>query len=478
MVDKGMLQSLDIGFGNKVVNALATLFTEKGQKYTLAHETDKDYPEEAESLLQENRENGGYETEIVDTDRLGCQVASGGIIMSFSTSMNSVTYQHFSPNNVRCFFHETVDDDGHVRSVDRSSIEDASYVIIRLGLVDISKWNYLAIFGRSGIYPKGRWVEYTAGNTTVVPEIGDEDITSEFEIDGEICNPLSKYIAENPDNSENVPEYPIAIIYGGFTDTGEAFPTTTSLYYQCLEISCAASHTLSTSQEAAAGTKVISRDHTAMGKPLPRTLAGKISLWAGMKFEYHAHNSQASKDAYDVLKFIQVDIAGSYTVPDYMVISDDHTLEAASGIALKVKSAPLKRFREYREKKNRESVTKIFQCEKVLIKMFYQGDDTAVEQLMGCSQTWTAGEMILPENKKEAAERVVLLMEKGLHDMISALREVHSLPSDEDAIELYETLKTRQGEYPPLAQNKNKMVGLLRDAQGTGTPQGRPGNEQ
>lgn len=463
-MDAGMLESLNIGFGNKVVNALATLFIEEDQVNVLVNESVKN-PARATKLLESQRNIGGYETAIVRADRLSIQVGSAALLLSFADE--NVTYQHISPGSIRAIYHNTIEgSNGVERPTDQRDIEDATYIIIKLSVTENpTRWNYLAIFGRSEIYPKGRYVNYESGDNLDVPDVGTDGVI-DYTIDGEPCNPLSHYAAANP--TESFPEYPIAVIYGSLTDSDTALPVTLSLYNSCLEISCAASHTLNMSQEATI--KVISRDETAAGKPLPPSLTGAVSLSSGQKIELLTSDSKVGIDSYSVLKKIMTDTAASYNVPDYMMSTEETSLGADSGIALEIKTEPLLRFRKFREKENRASVEKIFDIEKILISLFCNDDSSAIGELMNCTLRWSPGTIKMPENKKESAERVVELIEKGLYDTIAALRDVHSLPSDQAAIEMYDLLKNRGEEYPSLEKEEEpaapvKGVSLLRKQQ-------------
>jgi len=454
-VDAGMVEALSIGFGNKIVNALATLFTEEGQSFDLATDTN-DNPEAAEELLDENREAGGFSTAMVRTDKLSIQTGSAALLLGYAAG--SVQYQHIGPNAIRALFNKTIEENGAMRATDERDIEDATVVIIRLAAASVNKWTYLAIFGRSEEYPQGRYVQYEAGNTLDVPPVGAKGLI-EYELEGGgVANPLSYWAATNPD--ENLPEYPVAVIYSGLTDSNTTFPTTTSLYSTCQELSCAASHTLSAVQDATTGTKVIERDEVASGKPLPQSLSGAVSLAAGQKFTFVGHDSAACKAAYEIIREMMVDVASSYSVPDYMAVSNQNMLDADSGVALAIKTRPLKKFRNFRAAENAQSVRKIFEIEKVLISLHAVdgGDSTAINELYACVQKWSAGELKMPENKNEVAVRVASMLDKGVYDTIAAIREVHQLGSDADAIAYYERMKDRAAEYPPPAVEETKPV--------------------
>jgi hypothetical protein len=459
-VDAGLIEAIAIGFGNKVVNAKATLFTEKGQTFSLVHPEESRNTEEADKLLLANRKVGGFRTEMTRCDKKSVQTGSCAILMSFHR--NHMTYQTLTADVFTAYFNDFITEDGQQRSVDTTDLEDASLILIRLHQVDVETWNYLAIFGRSDIYPSGRYVEFQgAQEVTQVPG-PYEDGANEFEIDGVMCNPLSHF-ANQPENADlYLPEYPIAIIKGGTTDAEVLMPTTESLYVDSKEFDTAASHTLGASQIASRGTNAVTRTEQGMGKSLPKSLHGDVAFESGIEFKHHQLNSVAAKDALLVLKDLMIELASGYAVPDYMVTSEDHAIEASSGVALQVKTRPLKKDRENRIEINAIAVERVFTIEKSLIKMFSTAPESDKQTLFECVQTWEAGELKLPENKKEAAERIISLMNKGILDTIAGIREYYQLSTDAEAIEIYETMQERKGKYDSLIDEPEpkKNLGL------------------
>jgi len=449
-VDAGLIEALSGGFGPKIYGALATLFTERGQKYTLTHETTEDV-EAAEELLNEHRTNGGYNATMAAADKLSIQVGSSAVFMSFAR--DSVQYQKFSPADVTVYYNEYITEDDERRLVNQTDLEDCTAIRIRLSQVDAKTWNYLAIFGRSEIYPQGRYVQYQADSTGgEVPPVGSPDaIDWTPENSTDVGNPLSVYANENEDEG-NLPEYPLAIIKSGTTESGDAMPVSTSLYTDCLEIDVATSHLLSTSQDSASGTLVIERNAQGRNHPLPRSLTGKVVLDDGQEAKRVDSDSTASIDGVQVMKDLMVQIASGYGVPDYMAVSEDHMLEAASGVSLAIKTRPLVMARNDRVELNKPVVGKIFTVEKALIELHAEGNDSDVSLLKECTQTWDAGELKLPENKKEKTERNIALKDAGGIDTIEFIRRENDLLTDEEAIAEYEKYRDRAKKYPSLIQ--------------------------
>ncbi len=475
-VNNEMVETLSVGFGNKIVAAHATLFTEKGNKYTLVHDTEGKDVEPAEALLKKNRVNGGHKTTMARADKLSIEVGSSLVLQTFKNL--HVDYQHLKPNQLRPFFNSVIEEDGKTRATNQEDLEDATYIVIQLGQIDVDLYNYLAIFGTSGDYPNGRWVSYQAKNTIEVPPVGSADAI-EFEmrdsegnplLDSEgkglgPVNPLSWYANEHPD--EDWPEYPVTVIYSSLTESGTVAPVSNALHETCLEFSRAASHILSKSQEGAAGTRAVTNDFEAAAMPLPETTTGNVSLQAGQSIENIPHDSASITVAIDTFEKLSIHTGAGWMVPDYMVISADHTLDASSGVALDVKTRPLKKFREFRVDDNTAGVLKIFRVDQVLIALFSDAEDSDVDLLLECTETWDAGVLVMPVNKKEEMERLALARKDGVIDSIAEIREYHQFSSDAEAIEEYEKMAERAKEYPPLNQPDEKpKLGLLRGQKG------------
>lgn len=455
-VDAGLIEAISIGWGQKIINALATLFTERGQRYELISEVSDDTSAEIE-YLESIRDNGNYDSEIVEADRKA--IACGASAIFVQAKNEGLSYQCLSPSDIRIYWPNKIIDGDVERAPDMTDIEDAYAVVLRLSEIDHAQYNYLAIYGRSEDFPNGRWVEYVSNtNETALPRVGD-DKTREYTINGEIANPLS-YFANQKEASEiAVPDYPIAIIRGVSDDKSRPMPVYTSLYEDDIEFAITASHILSKANSAASGTNVISQAHDGVGQPLPRTMDGYVTLLPGQSYEYVSKDAGSVMTAWETVEKLQVNAAEGWGVPDYMVVSEDHTLDASSGVALQVKTRPLKKIRELREKKNSRSVSKIFDIEKALLNLHY--DTPESKPLLQCVMRWTAGALEMPENKKEKADRIIALGEKGILDIIAQIREYYDFSSDDEAVEMYNTMKDRKTEFPPLIeqQQKNPAVG-------------------
>ena len=470
-VDAGMIEAISSGFSPKIVNALATLYTERTQKYTYTHETAED-TEPAETLLNKHREFGGYNATLTAADKLSIQAGSSAVLVSFTR--DHLHYQKFSPADISVYFGDYIIEDDVERLVNMSDLNDATAVRIRLSQYDATTWNYLLILARSDLWPQGRHVTFRADSTGGnIPAIGEEGVFDWYpEGSSEVANPLSYFAAQNPEEID-LPEFPLSILYGGTTQSGDVMPVSTSLYTDCLEMDVATSHLLSTSQEAAAGTLVIVRDVTGRSAPLPTQLTGKVALAPGLSIERVDSNSTASIDGVQALKDFQVAIASGYGVPDYMAVSEDHMLEAASGISLQIKTKPLKQVRADRVELNKPFMRNVFAIEKILIDL-HSTDNNSPEfaLLKECEQEWDAGELEIPENKKEKTERIQVARDAGFIDEIEAIRQANGFVTDEEAIEFYDKMKKRAKTYPKI--NKEEPIKPVPGLQGRLQPGGIP----
>ena len=192
----------------------------------------------------------------------------------------------------------------------------------------------------------------------------------------------------------------------------------------------------------------------------------------GQKIVPISHSASDSVASWDLLKEQQVSTGLGYGVADYMVSSEDHTLDASTGIALQVKTRPLIKARQNRETLNAPSVQKIFEIERGYINMFAaEGtvDETALKLLNECTQHWSAGEIQLPRDEQVHTATIMSLLDRGIYDTIEAIRDKYQLATEDEAIKKYEQLKTRAAEYPPLKEEDKPVSRMsLRRQQNNG----------
>jgi hypothetical protein len=472
-LDTGEIDAINVGWGHKVVNAKATMFTEPGLKFALSHPEEGRDLSEVEAAISRHRKTGGFAAENFAADKMSVFLGSCGMLVSYAKK--SLRYKKFTSDIIRILWGTTVVENGIKRPVNRTDIEDASAVLLRMAQIDTNKYSYIGIIPANKTHTYGRYVTFIDGlECKEIPPVDDEKteavdyrlLPTEEGAAGMVCNPLSWFASLHPEM--DVPEIPIAVILGGTTDADSLFPVYTSMYTSSLAFDKKASHILDIAETKAVGTTAIKDSELAQGKPLPRTVNGIVHLEFGREIEDVAYDASAAQTADAILRTKMIDTAGGYSVPDFFVVTEDYTLDASSGIALEVKARPLQEDRKNRSELVAPYVRRLFEIERAYIAFKDEEDPSVIETLLECSQEWEAGALKLPENKKEKTERVNAKLNAGTIDIIAAIREENDLPSDADAIALYEKMKERKAKYPALnseekqAAQQQKNTGLLR----------------
>lgn len=470
-LETGEIDAINVGWSHKVVNAKATMFTEPGTKFSLSHPDEKRDLTDVESVISRHRRNGGFQAENIAADKRSVFLGSYGMFVSYQSG--SLRYKKFSPGIVRIFWGSTVIENGVTRPVNRTDIEDASAVILCMGQVDTAKFSYVGIIPANIDNEYGRYVTFVDdAMCKEIPPVGDKKtqaidyrlLDTDDGTPGTICNPLSWFAAQHPDL--NVPEIPIAVILGGTTDADCVFPTTDSLYKTGLVFDKKSSHILDAAENKAVGTLAVKDSELAQGKPLPRSVQGVVHCEFGREIESIASDSAGAQTADAIMRTKMIDAAAAYSVPDFFVVTEDYTLDASSGIALEVKARPLQEDRKNRSDLVAPYIRRLFEIERSYIAFKAEEDPAIIETLLECSQEWEAGKLKLPENKKEKTERINARLNAGTMDIIAAIREEENLPTDDDAIVLYEKMAARKAQYPALnfeEKQQQTKVGLLRN---------------
>jgi hypothetical protein len=464
-VYNGSIEAISIGFGTRVVSALAVLFSEDTARFTLSAD-DPVVVEAATEFLTSHRKQGSFDAEITRADAISIQMASSVFLVEWVSG--HLSYRAYDPGAIQVLFGASVVEDGYARGVRTNDLEDATCIILRTGTIDGATCSYLAVFAASEDYPSGRYCTYEAApvDTRKVPPFGAAGCYDFLHPGGGPANPLTLYGLDHPD--EAVPEYPICILYGGQTVDG-LLPVSLSLYQSSLDHDVAASHIRSTSQDAARGSNVISRSVDAKVAKLPRSLVGNVDLAPGLTLTHVSHDAGASQTAWDILVGQMTQAAGSWGVPDYMASSADYTFDGSSGVALEIKTRALEHVTAYRRDLNTPAVSRLLEIEKGLIDLF-EVDGTTVSQLLQCRQTWEFAGVKIPTNPAETADRVVKLKKEGVYDTIAAIRVVYGYETDEEAIAEYERMESRRIKYPPLVDAPKPFGGGADPLQEPGQP--------
>lgn len=446
----GHIEVVNVGLGHNIISATATMFTEPGQRFSLLSPDGEEIAEVAD-WLAEFRQDSQYIEGMTDADEEAMQLGCSCLWVDFYEGR--LRYRTVDPGKMKVRFDTAIESEGGTRPVNYMDIEDSTCVIIETGTVDEETKAYTAIFGRSYKYPQGRHVSYTSGaDGKDVPDVGAAGVYEWRNTLGKHANPLSQYASDNPDI--DLPEYPLVMFYGGHVRRDRLFPLSASLLEESLEADVTASHLRATSADNARGTLALEREQMAAGVPLPDHLYGEVSLEPGQKIVRVPAESTGSITGWEILQQEAVASAAGYGVPDYYVSSQDHTVEASSGVALKIRTGPLIKFRDKRIAINTPSVAKVFEIEKVMIAMFADGDASLIRQLESAGQLWDAGEKDLPEEMTEVVETAEKLYARGIYDDIEYIRVIYRLPTEAEAIAKYEELKARGEKYPAIKEQE------------------------
>lgn len=449
----GHIETVSVGLGHKIAGAIATQFSEQTQNFALTSPKGKNV--KAASELLDRMRGGTFVESLVEADEDSVWVGCMPVFVEYVDG--GLQYHPTDPGKIQVLFEEFIESDGFTRPTNHRKIEDATCVVIETGTHGSGVKSYVAIFGRSMQYPNGRYVTYrSSGDGRDVPEVYDAN-ANDWTIDGEPANPLTWYA--NDRDLPDLPEYPVAIIHSGLVRRDTLFPVSQSLLSEALEADISASHIRATSGDNARGTKAFTKSDNAGTQPLPQSLSGEVTLEPGQKLEQVLADSNAPKIAWDLLQEGMVASGLGFTVPDFYLSSKDHTVEAASGAALRVRSGQLAKLRGRRVELNAPAVKKIFTIEKILIALMApkETDAAAIELLESCEQTWDPGTPESPETEAEKVAAVKELVALGIYDTIEAIRVVYNLGSESEAIEKYQQLAKRAKQYPPLnaAQNSD-----------------------
>lgn len=452
-LDAGHIETVSVGFGHKVVSAIATLFSEETQNFELVGPGGAD-ADAASELLDEMRGGGLFVDSLVQADQDSIWVGCLPVFTEFVD--DTLKYRPMDPGRIQVLFEPSIESNGMIRATNRLEIEDASCVVIQTGMVDGQVKSYVAIFGRSYDLPNGRYVVFSSsGDGTDIPKPGTDDAW-DWMADGEVANPLSWYANQYP--NENIPEYPIAIIHSCLVSRDRLFPISTSLLTESLEADVAASHIRSTSGDNARGTRVFTKSDDGASQPVPESLHGDVVLEPGQTLAQVNTDTGGPKIAWELLQEELVAVGQGFTVPDHYTSSRDHTVEAASGAALIVRGRQLSKLRSRRIEVNRPAVAKIFTIEKILISLMAPDhvDQAAIDLLASCEQNWDPGKTDAIETEAEKVSAIRELAEMGIYDTIEQIRIVFNLGSEAEAVEKYEQLAKRRQEYPPLAADTDE----------------------
>ena len=445
-MNAGHIETVSVGLGHKISGAISTLFSETTQNFDLVSPDGAD-TEDASELLNEMRCDDNHIQALVQADNESIWISCSPVFIEFVDSR--LRYHVIDPGNIQVLYEDHIESRQKSRPTNRLDIEDATCVVIKTGTVDEQTNSYIAILGRSMTHLNGRYVSFqSSGDGREIPNVGAKKTYDWIAPDGEIANPLTWYA--NDKKALDIPEYPVAVIYSGMARRDVLFPVSDSLLREALEADVAASHIRATSGENSKGTVAFYKSESGGSQPIPDNLRGNVVCENGQKLESIHHDSAAPQIAWEILQEEMVASAQGWTVPDHHITSKDHTVEAASGVALKVRAEQLAKLRERRIKENKPAVRKIFDVEKILVFLMSDADKGAVELLESCDQLWVAGEQVFPEDEEKMVSIIERFQSLGVYDAIEAIRIAYNLSDETEAIDKYEKLRERAKKYPPI----------------------------
>jgi hypothetical protein len=131
-------------------------------------------------------------------------------------------------------YNDSILQDDEERPTNKLDLEDAVCVIVQL-----DKDKFAAYYGRSNVYPNGRFVTYSGDSWERVPSHDSVTEGDNLGDDETFANPLTEWQDKNGDYS--TPEYPVFIWYGAPQSVGKnILPVSLSLYEMSKEIDLSA----------------------------------------------------------------------------------------------------------------------------------------------------------------------------------------------------------------------------------------------
>ena len=376
-VDAGMFEIISTGILRKIVVNTANL----------TNETDFDYIDDAGNELDEFktdmievREAGNFKNVIQSLDQLS--VACGSAVLFVQVLGSKFSYRVISPENVYITYADNIEDSDSIRAVDNKSINDATSVIIKLDKMSANESSYVAFYGRSNAYPRGRMVRYVSNSWKDVPAVNSDNAIEHYDRAGEIGNPFT--ILQDDAKDYTLPEYPIAVWYGGSSEINEILPVNSELYESALEIDLANSRVLLASLKSATGMVVFSRELGA-SPVVPDNLGEGVSiLGAGQSLNVLSVPAVNSDVAGKLVADNMAMLAEANGLPSYKLAMSKMT-QVPSGVALEELDRPAQQTRQRRADINRHSMNRIFEIEMCLAKI--DNDDVTFGN--GIRQIWT-----------------------------------------------------------------------------------------
>lgn len=446
-IESGMFEVSSLGVFDKIIREVADLNRNTSFKFIDENGNEN---EDVSDKIREIREDANFDLSIGRLDELS--VSCGSSAMLIQVLGNKMFYSPVSRNNIYVVYSDYVYDGERdalsQRSANRLDINEATAVIIDLG-----KEKHVAYFGRSLFYPQGRMVTYESSNWYSVPEVGTED-SNDYEIDGEIANPLTVYQDEKGDYS--LPEYPVVTWYGSANAYGkELMPVDSSLYYDSLEQDVAVSRTLTAALKSARGAWHFGRDQGASDAIPANIDEGLSKLEPGQTVGLLHVPGQNIDTCMGVTEKLSAYMSESYGVPAYK-LSVSQNAQVPSGAALIELNKPSALTRETRYKLNKSGMSLLFAIEKCLISI-----ETGEDFADGIEQVWTVHPELVTKTKKELYEEAKLAKESGIKDDLENIIDtIDGIETREQAQEYKNSLEIKEAPSNGLSSFTQRVAQL------------------
>jgi hypothetical protein len=467
-VDAGMMECVCVRTLRRIAEVTATLFSQADQSWTITtpgeEEPEPETDENGDPIPVENpsedalatlRERGKFDVTMVRADRLA--VALGSCLVRVLWRGGRLAYEAIAPQCVHLGYGRQIEDGGDQRSTDTGDIEDASVVVIKLprisdGSATDSRDHFVAYFGRSQGYPRGRCVEYLATDWYRVPEPNTtKDILYEHQDGAGIGNPLT--MLQDRVGVESCPwEYPVAALYGTDAPQYQALPRNgRALFDACVEMDLAWSRMLACAHQAASKTFILTSTEASMQAP-PSCISGAVRLGPNEQGRWDGPSAADVEQAANVVARIGRTVAEAWNVPGYLVL-DDEVTSPQSGVALAIRTQPMITHREMRERINRASVMRLFDVERCVVQAATGTEPWPAASVL----SWYPGRLLMPRNELELIQQLQAGITAGIIDTTDAIKEYHQFATDAEAEQYARDIARRSRKVPGTQRGGARM---------------------
>jgi hypothetical protein len=448
-IDNEMYEVVVRGMSTKVSGLVATLAEDGNFAYTSTSSDggDPKRDDDAKRDIEEDRNAGAFAIRLARVDDLS--VLNESSVMYIQVLNGRLNYQPVPADKVFVVFGDSIqqsDKYTDLRAVDRLELEDALAVILQL-----SDKKFAAYFGRSDIYPDGRFVQYESESWSTVPDVNSAEAEEYLNDAGDIANPLT--MLQNSRGNYSTPEYPIVIWYGSNKGTGKTImPISNRLFESSREVDLSASRVSFAANVGARGAWFFQHDAGASPSQPESFGEGIAVLKAGQSAVVLTVPSSNIEVAEDVNNNAAAYLADMYGVPAYMSGVLENT-QVHSGAALMEMNRPLNMIKHRRFEINEAGMSRIWDIERALASI-----ETGEDVYPNTTQVWTVKPLQIFKTETEKLEEMRLKKELEIVDNADILVEIDDTISDRgEAMVALEKLQTSAPE-PEVANTTANRV--------------------